>query len=181
MKNIILKALFVFSVLSGSVLMNSCDDGYKSIDTKKLAREEKELMEDYLKNGARDSLKEISDTVIDKLEDLGYLFFGRKKGTGDSIKVGMTVGFRYKFNLISRDSTGIPFSFPYGDNYSEEKPKIYTFGTTDVYSGIYPGLNYAIGHMTYGSEATIVVLSDTWTIRDYVPSVIDLKVTYVEK
>lgn len=159
--------------------MNSCNDGY-SIDTKKLTKEEKELMADCLKEGARDSLEQISDTTIDKLEEAGYIFFERKKGTGDSIKVGKAVGFRYKYYAIARDSTGMPFIYQYGNNYSVENPTIYTFGTTDVYNGIYSGLNYAIGHMTYGSEATVFILSSIWN-SDYNPRVIDLKVTYVEK
>lgn len=190
MKRNILNLLFLVSVIAGSIFMNACDEGYR-INTKKMIQDEQELMNDYLSRvvdpatsaTVKDTLAANGDS-IDRLDSLGYVFFELNKGTEDSVKSGKKVGFRYVYYEITRDSTGVPFIFPYSSNYHNEEPKTYSVsynvGEGNVYNGIYSGIDLALRHMAYGSKARVFVSSSLWN-QDYTPRVIDLEVTYVEK
>lgn len=177
MKKFFVNILLIVSVLLGSVMINACDDGYR-IDTKKLIREEQELMEEYF-NDEKDSLAQLGDS-IDELKENGFAFFETQKGTEDSVRIGKKVGFRYVYYEIVRDSLGNAFLYPYDSNYRSPSPMIYTVGNTNIYNGIYTGLDIALQNMAYGSKARAFISSSLWT-NDYTPRVIDLEVTYVEK
>ncbi len=177
MKRNIFNLLFLVSVIAGSIFMNACDDGYR-INTKKMIQDEQELMNDYL-NSVKDTLAANGDS-IDRLDSLGYVFFELNKGTEDSVQLGKKVGFRYVYYEITRDSTGVPFIYPYSSNYHSEYPKTYTAGEVNVYDGLYSGIDLALRNMSRGSKARVFVSSSLWN-QDYTPRVIDLEVTYVEK
>ncbi len=176
MKQNIFNLLIIASVIAGSVLVTSCDEGY-TINTKEMIQDEQDLMKEYLLT-VEDTLAADGDS-INRLETDGYLFFELLEGTSDSVEVGKKVGFRYVYYEITRDSVGVPFIYPYSSNYHSENPRTYTVGEVNPSDGLFSGIDLAIRHMTYGSKARVFVSSSLWT-QDYTPRIIDLEVTYVE-
>ncbi|WP_016778167.1 hypothetical protein [Anaerophaga thermohalophila] len=179
MKRISFKHTLIVLIIIVTASFNACDDGYR-INTKEMIREEQDLMADYL-DIVHDTLKDVSYNVIDTAGDNSFLYFELKQGTGDSVKVGKEVGFRYMYFEIARDTTGVPFIYPYASNYESDSPFTYVVGNTNMYQGgTYPGIDIAMRNMAYGTKARIFVLSSLWS-NDYTPRVVDLEVTYVEK
>jgi hypothetical protein len=176
MKRNILNLLVLVSVVAGSVFVTSCDEGY-TINTKEMIQDEQDLMNEYLFS-VDDTLAANGDS-INRLATDGYVFFELQEGNGDTVVVGKNVAFRYVYYEIARDSTGVPFIYPYSSNYHSEYPRTYKVGEVDAYNGLYTGIDLAIRNMTYGSKARVFVSSSLWT-QDYKPRVIDLEVTYVE-
>ncbi len=185
MKNITFNLLLIASVFIGSIVLKSCDEPY-TINTKKMISDEQELMTDYL-NLEVDSSLTVEDTLaaigdtINKLEDDGYLYFELEEGSsGDSVRIGKDVGYRYTYFEIVRDTTGVPFIYPYESNMGSEYPVTYKVGNPDPRNGIFSGIDLAIRHMNYGTKARVFVSSSLWR-NDYTPRIVDLEVTYVEK
>ncbi|PRY98308.1 hypothetical protein [Marinilabilia salmonicolor] len=179
MKRNVLNLLILISLIAGSVLMNACDEGYR-INTKEMIREEQELMDEYLDIFVNDTVVETGRT-LNYLDSLGYVFFETREGTDDTVKVGKKVGIRYVYYVIARDSTDTPGLYIDQSNYERPEPLVFTAGETDVYSGVFSGLNYAVTNMTYGSKAWVFISSSLWSRQDYTPRVLELEVTYLEK
>ncbi|MGQ1889770.1 hypothetical protein ACT29H_04950 [Thermophagus sp. OGC60D27] len=179
MKNITLKLLLTGFIIMALIVIPACDDGY-TINTKKMLAEEKALMEDYYFDVV-DTLKEVSYNIVDTADDKTFVYFELRQGSGDSVKVGKVVGFRYVYYEIASDTTNTPFIYPYASNYHSDDPYIYTVGNTNTYQGgIYPGIDLALRNMAYGTKARVFIGSSLWT-NDFVPRVVDLEVTYIEK
>ncbi len=179
MKNIALNLLLIASIFLGTILFNACDEGYR-INTKENIREEQELMDDYLYL-VKDSLDTISTRVVDSLENQGYLFYELEEGVGDTARVGKEAAFRYVYYEIARDSTGTPVLYRTNSNYSSESPAIYTVGEPVPSAGIFSGVDEAIQNMTYDSKALVFISSSLWLTRDFIPRVIEIELTYLEK
>jgi hypothetical protein len=177
MKRNVFNLLIFVSVIAGSVFVTSCDEPY-TINTKKMIQDEQDLMNEYLLI-VEDTLAAYGDS-INRLDSLGYVFFELEEGTGEPIMDGEKVAFRYMYFEIARDSAGVPGIYPYLSNYEEQYPRSYTKGEVDPRSGLYSGIDLAIGHMSFGSKARVFVSSSLWDQR-YTPRVIDLEVTYVGK
>lgn len=159
-------------------MFNACDEGYR-INTKKLIREEQELMEDFVLD--QDSLKDIQDSILDVLEQDGLVYFETSPGTGDSVMPSQKIAFRYTFYEVVRDSLGNPFLWPQGSNMSSESPYTYVTGNTNYYNnGVYPGWDMVLQKMALGTKARAYIFSSLWD-NQYTPRVIDFEVTYVEK
>ena len=179
MRKVTLNILLIGAVITGSILVNACSKGYR-INTKKMIQDEKTLMEDFVLE-QDDSISGIKDSIMSVLEQDGMVYFETQEGTGDSVKSGKQVGFRYTYYKVVRDTLGVPFLYPWESNYSSESPRIYTVGNTNVYNGgVYQGWDMALQRMAYGTKARAYIFSSLWS-NDYVPKVIDLEVTYVEK
>ncbi|SFE91067.1 hypothetical protein [Thermophagus xiamenensis] len=179
MKNIILTFLIAAIMILSSVFLNSCDEGY-TINTKELLREEQVLMNIYYDLVA-DTLKDVSFHVVDTAEDKTFVYFELEQGTDDSVQVGKLAGFRYVFYEILEDTVGSAFLYPYSSNYHSDEPFVYTVGNTSIYQGgTYPGIDLALRNMALGTRARVFIGSALWT-NDFVPRVVDLEVTYVEK
>jgi len=182
---IVTNLLLIAAIFTGSLFFKSCDDGYR-INTKEMRNEEKQLIEDY-RNVVEDTLKKSSVSVIDSMEERGYIFFKLEKGEEDyPVEVGKEVGFRYTYYQIVRDSAENAVLVPYQSNSASEiskgteDPKIYTVGTHNRHRDIYSGIDIGIRFMHLHSKARMIVSSSLWG-NDYTPRVVDIEVTYIEK
>jgi hypothetical protein len=178
MRNIALNLLLIATVFLTTLFFSACDEGY-TINTKEMIREEQELMADYLKT-VKDTLTDYSVSVIDSMDEQGYVFFELEEGTGDSVQIGKQVGFRYTYYQIARDSSGVAFMYPYQSNRNSAFPTTYTAGTTNAYNGLYSGLDLAVRFMKFGTKGRVFLSSSLWN-NDYTPRAVDIEITYLEK
>ncbi|MFW6043232.1 MAG: hypothetical protein ACOC1E_01165 [Marinilabiliaceae bacterium] len=176
---IVTNLLLVAAIFLGSLFFKSCDEGYR-INTQEMMDEEQQLIEDYLEI-AQDTLEDSSVSVIDSMEERGYMFFELEEGDKDlPVEAGKEVGFRYTYYEIVRDTADNAALYPYQSNRGEDDPTIYTVGAPSAYEGVYEGIDVGIRHMNFGSKARMIVSSSLWG-NDYTPRVVDLEVTYIEK
>jgi len=176
---IVTNLLLIAAIFLGSLFFNSCDEGYR-INTQEMMDEEQQLIDDYLEI-VKDTLDESTVSMIDSMEERGYVFFEQEEGDEDfPVEAGKEVGFRYTYYEIVRDSADNVFLYPYESNRGAENPTMYTVGAPSAYQGIYNGIDVGVRLMNYGSKARMVVSSSLWS-NDYTPRVVDLEVTYIEK
>ncbi|MGM0532635.1 MAG: hypothetical protein ACQER7_14905 [Bacteroidota bacterium] len=176
---IVTNLLLIAAIFLGSLLFKSCDEGYR-INTQEMMDEEQQLIDDYL-DIVKDTLQESSVTMLDSMEERGFIFFELEEGEEDyPVEAGKEVGYRYTYYEIVRDSADNTMLYPYQSNRGEEKPTIYTVGAPNAYEGIYNGIDLGIRFMNFGSKARMIVSSSLWS-NDYTPRVVDIEVTYIEK
>lgn len=176
---IVTNLLLIAAIFLGSLFFQSCDEGYR-INTQKMREEEQQLIDSYL-DIVQDTLEESSVTMLDSMEERGYVFFLLEEGEEDyPVEAGKEVGYRYTYYEIVRDTTGQARIYPTHSNRGAEKPTIYTVGAPSPYDGIYNGIDLGIRFMNFGSKARMIVSSSLWG-NDYTPRVVDLEVTYIEK
>lgn len=133
-----------------------------------------------------DSMTSVTVDTIDHRNESGMMMFHTKVGTGDSVKVFKSVGFRYSQYEVRRDVDSKEPVLTYsGSNDYAYSPMVYTtFLLSDVNSSyatsIPQGVNEAILNMRYGGECRVVVPSTINSNSNYITTIWDLRVTYLE-
>jgi len=156
-----------------------CDDSYSSIDYAELEEEEEELRLEFF-DSVRDSLMRNSvDSIID-MDDNGWAFYETKKGSSDSVSVGKTVAFKYKYYYLTRDDDGEPALFLQYSNYDYETLTTYTVGSIgDQYNEILQGVDLGIRYMSLYSKAYII-MSHSLAYSDYFTVVAEIEVVSMD-
>ncbi|MGM0377341.1 MAG: hypothetical protein ACQEQ0_11225, partial [Bacteroidota bacterium] len=109
---IVTNLLLIAAIFLGSLLFKSCDEGYR-INTQEMMDEEQQLIDDYL-DIVKDTLQESSVTMLDSMEERGFIFFELEEGEEDyPVEAGKEVGYRYTYYEIVRDSADNTMLYPY--------------------------------------------------------------------
>ena len=178
------------SAIAIMLIMASCDTP-TYINPQEYLDQEQALLNEFYNSIQEDgqtwldSMTSVTVDTIDHRNESGMMMFHTKVGTGDSVKVFKSVGFRYTQYQILRDTVDLPGMYAAASNDYALSPQVYTtFLLTDANSSyatsIPQGVNEAILNMRYGGECRVVVPSTINSNSNYITTIWDLRVTYLE-
>jgi hypothetical protein len=184
MKLVIKNALKFMAVIALlSTLVVSCEDPYETIDYSKFEKEELKLFKEYLALNL-DSLTSlaVAGKTLDLSADTNIVYFEMETGTGDSIKIGDVVGYRYTQYYITRDDeTDKPELAYYDDNLDWENPEIYIAGDTLSSAASILGIDKGIRMMRHLGRSKIIIPSKRMMGTNYLTIVADIEVELLIK